>query len=203
MDCSSGTDIDRIICAIDAANAGIGPGAWWWWLDVLIWPLLASLIPVLVAIAVARHGRKTTLDAVEKQIEEARTAANRTVLRDRISEAIAAAERQMITFDWDRQAIHTELNLMSDAISRVSTALPTDKRYEMMDWTQNIIPDLVRIRTQGIDGVDVSRKTTRWVARTRWGLEMLDDGHSVVEILQSIDALETHWNQTSSEPSAT
>ena len=123
---------DVIACQIALLRADLGQS----WLEsaltVFVWPLLAVLIPILIAIFVSRHGRRATLEAVERQIAEA-------------AEAAAAIERQRIkerredsakaTADSQRRYM---LDLLAEVLSRI--AAPNNASSDQ------IMSDIVSVR---------------------------------------------------------
>jgi hypothetical protein len=159
MDCSPAT----IACQIALLRADL-QGSWLETaLTVFVWPFLAVLIPVLVAIFVTRHARKSTLEAVERQITEA-------------AQAAAAIERQRLV-----ERGETLEKEKSDSIRRVTLELLSVVMIHMLDdkdaKSDEIVSDIVAVRLSAtLMAVHISPESTYTL---KW-LEMLPSRYAKV-----------------------
>ena len=170
MDCSPQT----IACQIALLRADL-EGSWLEaFLSLFVWPFLAVLIPVLIAIFVSKHGRKTTLEAVERQIKVAVEAATRVeqkraeeqaqqTAREELQARRAATlellgEIAMRTFD-SPQASRIEIQHDLISLRRLTVKLAAqvpEQDEHMIAWLESLATRYATIRVALSDGNELA-----------------------------------------------
>lgn len=185
------SNLRAIACAIDALASP------WWeaWIQYLLLPLLTVLVPVLIALFVAHHSakvtqvsverqieasRKTTLEAVEMQINADRIERRADRRRDLLQRLIVDAERQIYAV---RGSWQSEVVRVDESVGALNIDLDRSEVVTLRPVLERLGSTLMAIRTKSLqaDGTgDVL--LTAWTLMARMIVEALTPGKSRGEI---------------------
>jgi hypothetical protein len=192
---ATSTGADLIACAI----AGLAPAWWEPWLG-LLGLLLSVVVPVVIAVAVSRHSRKVTLEAVERQINAARIAAKSALIsqmnaerqerRDDEFRAAAAhlaqvVDRQLVIV---RSQVTGELPVVAAACTSLELLLPAGGWDEVRSMLRTAAIELAKVRSrEGDEWGSVAIRN--WVSKYHTIASLIFDGLDPDVIVTVVAAL--------------